>query len=309
VASVLNIILPVFGVILAGVMSRKLDILGADSANALNKFVIFIALPPLLFLSCARVPLQEIFNWPFLATYSCGLAVTLVIGLAGARTLFKHEDWSVLTIHGMALIFSNTVILGIPLLVLAYGQEGAIPGVIITLLTNLVFLTLSAVLIEGSRMERGQSKFMLLTSSFKNPLIVAPVLGVLFSWSGLTLNSSLERFLELLAQGAGPTALFALGMSLYGFSFTAGVREISWVVVIKLLLHPLMTWLIGRYVFDLDEFWLECAVILSALPAGALVFVVAQRYNVYVQRAAASVVVTTAISVFTLAVVFLWSGG
>lgn len=209
--------------------------------------------------------------------------------------------------HGMALIFSNTVYLGIPLLVLAYGQDGATPAVIITLFTNLVFLTLSAVLIESSRMEAGRSKLGLLSSSFKNPLIVAPVLGVMFSWSGLTLYPPLERFLELIAQGAGPTALFAMGMSLYGFSFTAGIREISWVSVVKLLLHPLFTWLVGRYVFGLDDFWLECAVILSALPAGALVFVVAQRYNVYVQRAAASVVVTTAISVATLAAVFLWA--
>jgi len=307
--SVLNIILPVFGVILAGVLSRRLGLLGEDSAEALNRFVFFIALPPLLFLSCARVPLIEIFNWPFLATYATGLALTLVVGLVGARVFFGHNELSVLTIHGMALIFSNTVYLGIPLLVLAYGQAGATPGVIITLFTNLIFLTLSAVLIESSRMEVGRSKLTLLTSSFRNPLIVAPVLGVAFSWSGLTLNVSLERFLELLGQGAGPTALFAMGMSLYGFSFTAGVREISWIVVIKLLLHPLLTWLVGRYIFQLDDFWLECAVILSALPAGALVFVVAQRYNVYVQRAAASVVVTTAISVFTLAVVFLWSAG
>ena len=308
-ASVLNIILPVFGVILAGVLSRRFGLLGAESAEALNKFVFFIALPPLLFISCASVPLQDIFNWPFLATYSFGLALTLFVGLTGARVLFNHDQLPVLTIHGMALIFSNTVYLGIPLLVLAYGPEGATPGVIITLLTNLVFLTLSAVLIEGSRMDSGRSKFTLLTSSFKNPLIVAPILGVLFSWSGLLLYLPLERFLELLAQGAGPTALFAMGMSLYGFSFTAGVREISWIVVIKLLLHPILTWLVGRYLFNLDDFWLECAVILSALPAGALVFVVAQRYNVYVQRAAASVVVTTAISVVTLAVVFLWAAG
>jgi predicted permease len=307
VSAVFNIVLPVFGVILAGVLSRRSGLLGEDSAEALNRFVFFIALPPLLFLSCARVPLQQIFNWPFLATYAAGLFMTLAVGIAGALAFFNHRELPVLTIHGMALIFSNTVYLGIPLLVLAYGQDGAIPGVIITLFTNLVFLTLSAVLIESGRMEAGRSKLTLLSSSFKNPLIVAPVLGVLFSWSGLTLSVPLERFLELIGQGAGPTALFAMGMSLYGFSFTAGMKEISWIVVVKLLLHPLFTWLVGRYVFALDDFWLECAVILSALPAGALVFVVAQRYNVYVQRAAASVVVTTAISVVTLAVVFLWA--
>ncbi|OED37967.1 hypothetical protein AB833_21545 [Chromatiales bacterium (ex Bugula neritina AB1)] len=307
-SAVLNIVLPVFGVILAGVLSRKTGLLGEDSAEALNKFVFFIALPPLLFLSCARVPLNEILNWPFLATYSAGIVLTLIIGLSGARRLFQQTDLAVLTLHGMSLVFSNTVYLGIPLLILAYGPTGATPAVIITLLTNLVFLTLSAVLIESTRKNHNSSNFSLLTSSFKNPLIVSPVLGVLFSWSGLTLYAPLENFLDLLGRGAGSAALFAMGMSLYGFSVTAGVREISWVLIIKLLLHPLLTWMFGRYVFKLDDFWLESAVILAALPAGALIFVVAQRYNVYVQRAAASVVMTTAISVVTLTLVFLWAG-
>ncbi len=306
-SAVLNIVLPVFGIILAGVLSRKTGLLGADSAEALNKFVFFIALPPLLFLSCARVPLDQVFNWPFLATYTSGVALTLLIGLLVSVKLFHHTELPLLTLHGMSLIFSNTVYLGIPLLVLAYGETGATPAVIITLFTNLVFLTGSAVLIESSRRTRNSSNFSLLTSSFKNPLIIAPLLGVGYSWSGLTLYTPLEHFLDLLARGAGPTALFAMGMSLYGFSVTAGAREISWVIVAKLLLHPILTWALGRYVFGLEGFWLESAVILAALPAGALIFIVAQRYNVYVQRAAASVVMTTAVSVVTLTVVFLWA--
>ncbi len=306
-SAVLNIVLPVFGVILAGVLSRRLGLLGEDSAAALNKFVFFVALPPLLFLSCARVPLDEVFNWPFLATYSTGVLLTIVAGLTGAWKLLGHRDLPVLTLHGMSLIFSNTVYLGIPLLILAYGEKGATPAVIITLFTNLVFLTLSAVLIESSRKEKGANPLSVLSSSFKNPLIVSPFLGVLYSWSGWSLYEPLERFLDLLANGAGPTALFAMGMSLYGFSVTAGAREIGWVTMIKLILHPAITWLVGRYVFGLQGFWLESAVILAALPAGALIFVVAQRYNVYVQRAAASVVVTTAMSVVTLAIVFLWA--
>lgn len=306
-SAVVNIILPVFGVILAGVLSRKTGLLGEDTSKVLNKFVFYIALPPLLFLSCARVPLAELLNGPFVASYLCGTFLTLAFGAFGGWRLFNYRQLPLLTMHGMANIFSNTVYLGIPLLILAYGPQGATPAIIITLITNFIFLTLSAVLIESSNRVGGASRFSVIFSSFKNPLIVAPVLGTLFSYFQFTLYQPVESFLDLMGRGAGPTALFAMGMSLYGFSLTAGAKEISWISAVKLVMHPLLTWIFARFVFGLDGFWLECAVILAALPAGALVFVVAQQYNVYVQRAAASVVVTTGLSVVTLTVVLLWA--
>lgn len=308
--AVLNIVLPVFGVVLAGFLSRKTNLLGEETSEALNKFVFYIALPPLLFLSCARVPFTDIFNGPFVATYIIGAALTLSISVGMGWFLFSHRTLPFITMHAMATIFSNTVYLGIPLLILAYGAEGATPAIIITLLSNLVFLTLSAVLIESSaRSHTSKGRWYgVFGSSFRNPLIIAPLLGVVFSWLQIKLPTPFENMLDLLAGGAGSTALFAMGMSLYGFSLTAGAREIGSISFVKLLLHPLITWLLARYVFKLDEFWMEAAVILAAMPAGALVFVVAQRYNVYIQRSAASVVVTTALSVITLTLVFIWAG-
>ena len=308
-SAIFNIVLPVFGVILAGVLSRQSNLLGAETTEALNKFVYFIALPPLLFLSCARVPVAELLNAPFAATYISGTAVTICIAIFVGWLAFDHRELPFITLHSMTSIFSNTVYLGIPLLILAYGPKGATPAIIITLLTNVVFLTLSAVLIESSQKSSAQNtgRFAVFLSSVKNPLIVSPLLGTAFSWLGIELFLPIENFLDLLARGAGATALFAMGMSLYGFSITAGAREIGCMSVMKLVVHPLITWIFAVYVFELDEFWMECAVIIAALPAGVLVFVVAQRYNVYVQRSAASVVATTALSVVSLAVVFLWA--
>jgi len=156
--AVLNIVLPVFGVILAGVLSRKTGLLGEDSSEALNKFVFYVALPPLLFLSCARVPVAEIFNWPFAATYMSGCLVTIIISVCFGRLFFGYRQIPVLTMHAMATIFSNTVYLGIPLLILAYGPAGATPAIIVTLLTNVVFLTLSAVFIESSALSSGNGQ-------------------------------------------------------------------------------------------------------------------------------------------------------
>lgn len=307
--AVLNIVLPVFGVILLGVLSRVSGLLGEDSAVALNKFVYFIAIPPLLFLSCAKVPVAEILNVPFVATFLCGTAVTIAIAVLGGWFVFGHRQVPIMTLHAMTSIFSNTVYLGIPLLILAYGANGATPAIIATLVSNVIFLTLSAVIIESSQLAQDKrvGRLIVLVSSFKNPLIIAPLLGTAFSWLDIGLFVPVENLLELLARGAGATALFAMGMSLVGFSVTAGALEIGWLSLMKLVVHPFVTWLFALYIFRLDQFWLECAVIIASLPAGVLVFVVAQRYGVYVQRSAASVVVSTALSVLSLAVVFLWA--
>lgn len=307
--AVLNIVLPVFGVILAGVLSRKTGLLGEDTSEALNKFVYFFAIPPLLFLSCARVPVAEILNGPFVATFLGGSAITIAIAVLIGWLLFGHRHIPIMTLHAMTTIFSNTVYLGIPLLILAYGAKGATPAIIATLVSNVIFLTLSAVLIESSQSsldERG-SRLTVFASSFKNPLIIAPILGTAFSWFDIGLYLPVENFLELLARGAGATALFAMGMSLCGFSVTAGALEVGWLSLMKLVVHPLVTWALAVYVFQLQQFWLESVVIIASLPAGVLVFVVAQRYGVYVQRSAASVVVSTALSVVSLALVFLWA--
>jgi len=270
VSAVLNIVLPVFGVILAGVLSRKTGLLGADTSEALNKFVFYVALPPLLFLSFARVPVDDIFNWPFINAYLLGTFLTLAFSVVCAWLFFAHRELPILTLHAMLSMFSNTVYLGIPLLILAYGPVGATPAIIVTLLSNLIFLTI-------------------------------------YTWLGWSLYVPVENFLDLLGRGAGATALFAMGMSLYGFSVSAGAVEIGWITFLKLVVHPLIVWLVVRYIFQLEQFWLETAVILAALPAGSLVFVVAQRYKVYVQRSAAAVVVTTAVSVVTMTLVFLWA--
>ncbi len=141
-----------------------------------------------------------------------------------------------------------------------------------------------------------------------NPILLPLMLGLLASYWQWWLPPPLENFLDLLAGAAGPTALFAMGLSLYGFPLAKGAAEIGWLVFLKLLVNPLLTWLLARYVFELDPFWASSAVLIAAIPSGSLVFVIAQRYQVYVQRAAATVVVSTLLSMITLSALLAWFG-
>jgi malonate transporter len=110
----------------------------------------------------------------------------------------------------------------------------------------------------------------------------------------------LENLCRILGDAAAPGALFALGLFLVGQRVTAGLAEIGWITFFKLIGQPALTWWLAFHVFDIDPFWAVSAVLLAALPTGALVFVTAQQNGVYVQRASAGIVITTLISVVTL---------
>ena len=307
--AVLNIVLPVFGIILAGYLSRRTGLLAVASTEALNRFVYFIALPPLLFLSTAQTQFDAIINGPFIVAYILTLIITLIITLIGAWCLFGHRTLAMLTAHSFAAIFANTVYMGFPLFLAAFGREGMAPVVVGSLISNIliiapviVFMELSRTTIRGA----GQIGRDVVLALVRSPILVPLLIGLAVSYFELTLPVALASFLTMLSNAAGPSALFALGMSLFGLSFNAEIREVSWLVVIKLLIHPLIAYWLAFHVFDLPLFWAQASVLVAAIPTGSLVFVISQKYGVYIQRSAAAIVGTTLLSVLTLAGLIAW---
>ena len=104
---------------------------------------------------------------------------------------------------------------------------------------------------------------------------------------------------------AGPCALFAIGLFMAGKSLRSGLGEVAWVVALKLIAQPLITWWLAFHVFALDGVWGLSAVIQAALPTGALAFVLAQQYGLYVQRATSVILISTVGSLVTLSALFL----
>ncbi|MCP5420070.1 MAG: AEC family transporter [Gammaproteobacteria bacterium] len=298
-----EIVLPVFGVILTGYLARQNQLLGDASAEALNRFVYYITIPPLLFLTTARVPLAEILNWPFIAVYVLANGLTLLLAVIGARLLFGYRTLSAFTFHAFAATFSNTVYMGIPLFLAAFGRSGTTPIVVAALVSNLLFIGSAIVCFElGQAAENGYRRILrdVGEALLRNPILLPLLAGLLVSYLQFELPAPIARFLDLLANAAGPTALFTLGLTLYGHSVRADLGEMLWLVFLKLLANPLITWALVLYVLPLEPFWANSAVLISAIPTGALVFVFAQRYNVFVRQSAAVVVVSTALSLFTL---------
>ena len=183
-----------------------------------------------------------------------------------------------------------------------------VPAIISTVLNGAVMTALGIAIVEADLGRGGRRRDLLrhvALGVIKSPLVLAAAAGLLVSALGLGLPRALATFCDLMGAAAGPCALFATGLFLVGRSITSGAAEVGWLVALKLLVQPLVTWLLAYHLLELDPVWAASAVILAALPTGASVFVIAQRYGIYVQRATAAILVSTVLSVVTLSLCFL----
>jgi hypothetical protein len=304
--AIITVILPVFGIMLTGYAAGRFRLLGEASSEALNRFVYYIALPALFFVSLARVPVGEVLNGPFLAAFGGGVLATFGIALLVGIFVFPNR-LAALGLHGLCAVFSNTGYLGIPILLIIFGDAGKLPGIISTVIMGTVIMGTGIVLIEADLSQgRGPLKIAggVLLGVAKSPLILAAAAGLGVSAAGLPVPAPLATFADILGAAASPCALFAIGLFLAGQKVTTGLGEIGWLVALKLVVQPAITWWLAYSVMSMDEPWAAAVVIQAALPTGALVFVLAQQYGIFVQRATATIMVSTVVSVVTLSLLF-----
>jgi malonate transporter len=310
VNAILNVSLPVFAIILGGYLAARAGLLGQGSTAALNAFVYYFALPPLLFLSMARVPLGEIFHWSYLGAYVGGVLGTAALSLAAGLILFRRHA-AELSLQAMTAVFSNTGYMGVPLFLTAFGDQGVLPSLILTVFNGAVVVGTVVVLIEFT-LSRSGGAFRIFrdvgVALLKNPLVMAAAVGILWSALRLPLPKPLSNLCEILGAASGPCALFAMGLSLVAHAGSGSVGETGWLVFLKLLVQPAITAWLAFGVLDLEPFWAMSAVILAALPTGALTFVVAQRYGLYVAPATQVTLVSTVLSVVTVSALLVWFG-
>ena len=309
-AAVLDVVLPVFGIVLAGYLCGRFGLLGQASSEALNSFVYFVALPALFFVSMARVPVADVLNLPFLAAFGGGVLIVAVISLPVSKLVFGN-GLGPSGLHALSATFANTGYMGIPLLVTAFGPSAALPAIIATVLNGAVVMAIGIAVIEADLARgRGAGRIVadVATGVAKSPLVLSAVAGILASALALPLPNALVTFCDILGAAAPPCALFAIGLFMAGRAITTGMGEVAWLTALKLLVQPAVTWVIAVPLLGLDPLWAACAVTLAALPTGSLVFVLASQYGVYTQRATAAILVSTVFSVVTLSALLAMLG-
>lgn len=303
---IINVVLPVFAIILTGYLAGRFKWMGEASTDALNRFVYYLALPVLLFHSMASVDAAQIFNWPFIAAYMGGTSIGFVLALVVVRAAFR-ASMPESALFAMVSVFANTGYMGIPLAVVAYGPEAALPAGIATVFQTIVFIAIPQAMVEAGRSGGARVAHVVkdsLVGLIKSPIVIGPVAGMVWSLAGLPLPAPVETYCKVLGAAAGPGALIALGLFLVGKPIREGSAEVGLMTLFKLLVHPLIVWVLATQVLEVRDDWIPVVVMLAALPPGASCFVLAQQHGVYVRRTSTATLVATVLAVVTIGLYF-----
>jgi len=300
---VLDVIFPIFGLLMVGYITVMLGWFDRSAIRGLTRFVFDFAVPMLLLRTVSTAQLPEDIPWNFLASYYLATMLVLFSGLIITRIIYRIT-FSEQVVSAFSCSFSNTVLLGIPLVLLAFGDQGALPLFIIIGTHGFVMFPLFTIMMEIGQIGKASVKTLLVKTSYgliTNPLVIGLLGGLGCNLLGITLWKPLDEITKLLGNAVTPGALFALGATLAGFRKKIQWKELPLVVLIKIIIHPLLVWLLAVFVFGVKEaIWIQVLVILAALPTGVNPFLFASRYNAGQLLSSGAVFISTFISIFTL---------
>lgn len=301
--ALIEVILPVFLVIGAGYLARRSEFLSDAAVDGLMRFAQGIAVPCLLFQGVARLDLaHDVALGPFLSFY-IGAFICFLLGGLGAKFLFGRPGPDCVAI-GFACLFSNTLLLGLPITERAYGHEA--------LATNYALIALHSPLMYAfgiTAMEvvksRGQGLaplgvLRLIGSGLvTNPLIIGISAGFAVNLLGIPLPGVLTDAVGMVSSAGIPAALFGLGGVLFRYRPDGDLRIVAMVTGLSLILHPAITYILGTGTFALSTAELRSATVTGAMPPGVNAYLFAHMYGVGKRVAATSILISTALAILT----------
>jgi malonate transporter len=302
---ILAVTFPFFALVLCGYVAVRRGMLPLVAIPGMNTFVLYFALPCMLFRFGAATPLAQLLDPGLFAVYL--LCALLMVGLTMAATLSHRIDWNDAAFGALVAAFPNTGFMGVPLLLALLGPRSSGP-VILTIAVDMIIT--SSLCIALSRVGSGRGRGAVLAAlrgMLANPMPWSIVLGALASALGLALPGPLQRSVAMLADAASPVALFTIGAVLARSQMASAdatpLREYVPVALKKLVLHPLLMLALGhaaiRLGLPLEPFALNTVVLVACLPSASNVAMLSERYGADTGRIARIILVSTAISFFT----------
>lgn len=302
--SLIDVILPVFLVIGSGYAATRLGYFREDHIDGLMKFTQSFAIPCLLFLAISNLDISTSFDPRLLFSFYAAAGLCFMAGTFGARFIFGRE-WEDSVAIGFCCLFSNSVLLGLPITERAFGPDNLTGNYAIIAFHSPFCYCLGITVMEVIRNRGNGGGRMLrsvLTAMFKNALILGIALGFAVNLSGIGIPSAVDEALGLVTLAALPGALFALGGVLVKYRPEGDLRTIGFVCGVSLLLHPSLVWLFGT-TLSLPQDLFRSGVVTAAMAPGFNAYIFANLYGRAKRVAASSVLIGTGASILT---VWLW---
>ena len=306
--AIFNIVFPIFSLIFLGWGCRKRNILSAGAASELNRFVIWLALPALLFDSMSRLTAADFANLRFIAVFGIGVALVFLV-TAWLRTRQRAAAPDVI-IDSLGSSYANVGFIGIPLCYLAFGHDGLPPSVIAMVMTACLLFAVAIVLLETflhAQAGLGQTVAKVGRSLLRNPIMIAPMAGIAVALTGAHIPSGVQQLFKILGGAASPCALVSLGLFL-AQPVAQRTQQVSvWLLVgFKLLLQPAVTAVLAYWILPLPRVWADSAVLLAAMPIGTGPFMLAELYQREVTVMSRAILISTTLSLPTIALILAW---
>ena len=314
--SILSIVAPVFALIASGYVARRIGVIGLAAVSELNRFVVYLALPALLFDVMAHAKASDLAQPGFIVAFgvACGIVFYGTLGVS----LLMRRPLASASIDSLLGSYANTAYMGFPVLLMLFGTDSLVPVTIASILTVCVLFASAIVLIEiGSHSDRHPLRLArkVGASLIRNPLLIAPLLGALYGATGLGLPTAAETFLKLLGGAASPLALVVIGLFLGEPRPVAaaaraaghGADPAALLAAVKLLVHPALTWGLAM-AMAVPPRLAAMAVLLSAMPTGTGPFMLAEFYKLPAVVTSAVILVSTLGALVTLPLLMLALG-
>ncbi|MBS0523804.1 MAG: AEC family transporter [Proteobacteria bacterium] len=306
--AIFDVALPIFGVILAGLLAGRWRILGGEATAALNAFVSYFALPVLFFGTLARTPVRTVLDPDLMLGFSVVVLATFALGMLSTR-LAVRGGLARMSLQGIAASWGNVGYMGVPLCLAAFGEAGLPPAMLAVIVTSIIAMVFGVMLVE---LEVAAGRGPVVTflnaawNAARNPLPLSIVAGIVWSGLALPLPTPVEKWLDLLGAAASPCALFAIGLFLSDKSLRHGLAEAGLATLIKLLVQPLLAAAVLPYFIDLKSVAGQAALVMASLPTAATAFVLAKQFDIQVEQNTASVLLSTGFSVVSVSALLVW---
>ena len=299
----LDVILPVFLIIGFGYLAAYAKLFDDGAVDGVMRFAQNFAAPALLFKSVAQLDLSQAYHPALFASFYAGAFAGFAIGYFGARILFARTAAESVAI-GFACMFSNSLLLGVPITERAYGTDAlsgnyAIISIHAPLLYGFGITVMELVRSKGAGLSMMGLTTQVLRAILSQPLVIGIIAGFAVNLSGFALPQVAWSAVDMMARTAIPVALFGLGGVLLRYKPEGDMKCIAMVCICSLIVHPGVVYLLGRYAFGLSVPDLRSAVITGAMAPGVNAFLFANMYGVAKRVAASAVLIGTVATIVT----------
>jgi malonate transporter and related proteins len=298
---VADMVLPVFAIIVTGWLAGWLGYLSRSLADGLVHFAYNVAMPALLFVTIAQEPADNLLEWRFLLAFGGGSILCFALVFLAVRAAWRGDRASS-TIYGMTAAMTNTGFVALPILHSIYGEPAVLPAAIATVFVAVVMFPITVVLLERERRgAHGQSArpVALLKQIVLNPMVLSTMVGLAWAITGLPIPAPIADYMNIFAAALTPCALFAIGLGLSVEGMRSNLAASLALAVVKLVIMPLIVYALC-VASGLNPLYTVAAVVCGAVPTAKTVYILAGEYKVEEPLVAATVSITTLLSVATL---------